>query len=321
MKLRRSLVDAAAFCRATASNQLARLMPAAYVRLTRQTGRGTAPETVEEVADYFSRCFYDYFKLLQVPLAERSSFLNGKVVLEYGPGDVLGVALLMYAHGAAEVHCVDRFPLQRATPKTLAILARLLDSLEGDVRRRACSAFKREGDPSSGFDSSKVAYLVTKNGVSNSLRRYDLILSRAVLEHVDNLDATFIDMRDALRSGGVCVHLVDLKSHGLDRRAAFDFLTWSDCAYRWMYSHKGYPNRWRIDHYRELVGKYELSCRVMRPTGRLSESDIAAIRSDLAKRFRDLSTEDLSWLGFWMILEHAEAPAVAKASSETPMRR
>lgn len=35
-----------------------------------------------------------------------------------------------------------------------------------------------------------------------------------------------LDIQRSMKAGGLSVHQVDLKSHGLDRYAAFDFLTW-----------------------------------------------------------------------------------------------
>jgi len=300
---RELIADASAFCHATLSNQLARFMPGVYVRLTRQTGRGAAPETPREIAEYFTRCFDDYFACLNVQPASIPQFLEGKRILEYGPGDVLGTALLMYAHGASEVHCLDRFPLQRASAQNHAALGCLLDSLRGQARSRAESTFLKVGDPASGFDPQKISYLLRPSGLSGGEAVYDLSISRAVLEHVDDLDGTFRDIRRSLRPGGLSIHLVDLKSHGLDRRDPLDFLTWPHPVYRLMFSHKGFPNRWRVDRYRALTAAHGLACRSMHPTDRLTQAQVETIRARLAQPFRALSSEDLSWLSFWMVLE------------------
>lgn len=103
--------DVVLFAKAVLSNQLARFAPAAYIQLTRHTGRGEEEQTPAQIADYFIQCCHDYRKQLKLDELEFASFLSGKRVLEYGPGDILGVALLMYAHGAEAVHCFDRFPL------------------------------------------------------------------------------------------------------------------------------------------------------------------------------------------------------------------
>jgi hypothetical protein len=303
MNARRIIRDASAVCHAILSNLLARFMPKLYVRLTQQTGRGGGAESPREIAEYFTRCFNEYFTHLYVQPASIPEFLESKRILEYGPGDVLGTALLMYAHGAREVHCLDRFPLNRASAENHAALQYLCDSLCGPTKIRGESAFREPGNPASGFDPEKISYTVRPSGISGAEMVYDLSISRAVLEHVDDLDGTFRDIRRSLRPGGVSIHLVDLKSHGLDRRDPFDFLTWPEFVYRLMFSHKGFPNRWRVNRYRELIADHGLICRSIEATDRLPMAQAEFIRTRLDRPFRALSSEDLSWLGFWMVLE------------------
>ncbi len=296
--------DAVRFAKAVLTNQMARFTPGLYFGLTRQTGRGKGSEEPAEIAAYFIRCFNEYMERLADgrPVDE---YLAGKSVLEYGPGDVLAVALLMYAHGAASVHCVDRFPIQRISDTNIRTYLAIIDSLDPPQRDRARRAFKEFGDPASGLDPEAVRYVVTPDGLIDRPDSYDLIVSRAVLEHVDQLDMTIADMAAALRADGVAIHKVDLKSHGMDRYLPFDFLTWPEPAYRLMNSHKGNPNRWRVDKYRELVHRHGLRFRALADTGQLAPEDIDRIRAGLAAGFRDIPTADLTWLGFWMVLDKA----------------
>lgn len=299
--------DAIRFTRATLMNQVARFTPSLYVGMTKQTGRGNREEPPARIAAYATRVFREYMEKLGVAEGRATDFLQGRTVLEYGPGDTLGVALLMYAHGASSVQCVDRFPLKRATDANLQAYRELMDLLEPDQRERAARAFVEPGRPESGFAPGAIGYSVTRDGLIDSPRAYDLVISRAVLEHVDRLDLTIADMAQALRPDGIAIHKVDLKSHGMDRYHAFDFLTWPEPAYRLMNSHKGNPNRWRVDRYRELVERNGLRFRLLEPTGRLEPEKIELIRPNLAAPFRKVSTEELAWLGFWMVLEHPPA--------------
>lgn len=288
--------------RAIITNQLARWAPRFYVRLTRQTGRGTGDILPREVADYFKRCFADYFDILQIPPEEIPAFLSGKQVLEYGPGDIPGVALLMVAHGAESVVCVDRFPMLSLSSTNIEILELLLKNLNSEARYRAESCFQKKGEPASGF-SSRIRYLIRPGGISGLHQAVDLVISRAVLEHVNDLPATFNDMYQALRDGGLAVHEIDLKSHGLHRTNPLDFLTWPSYLWSWMYAYKGVPNRLRINHYKEAACASGLHTLLLRPTQLAEKQDITAIRPYLAAPFRDISDEDLSWLGFWMVLK------------------
>ena len=244
--------------KAIISNQIARLAPGLYLKLTKQTGRGSEEESVEQIASYFHKCFSEYFDLIPGDTGSPENYLRGKYVLEYGPGDVPGVAVLMIAHGAEQVTCVDRFPMLSLSEKNRKVLNNLIERLPDEKKKRAASCFRNYGDPSSGIDTDRIKYLIHPRGLSGLMGKADLIISRAVLEHVNDLDETFADMGRALRPDGIAVHLVDLRSHGLHIRNPLDFLTWPENLYSMMYSQKGVPNRLRIDSYRDTVEKQGL---------------------------------------------------------------
>jgi hypothetical protein len=277
------------FVRAVLSNQLARLQPL-YLKVGNRSGRGYPNVAPEATAEYFRQCVRDYLAQLGQP----ESFLKGKQILEYGPGDTLGVGLVLYALGAKKVVCVDRFPLR--SKKTGPVYRAILDGLSGAQRERGESAY-RDGE----LDPAAVEYRVTHDGISGARAEFDLILSRSVLALVNRLDRTLDDIASALRPGGVSIHKVDLSSHGLDRYRPLDFLTWPDPLYRLMYSRKGRPNRWRADKYQELARRSGLQILKMEPTG---HTDVAAIRESLASPFRAVPDELLGWLGFWILLSH-----------------
>ncbi len=296
--------DALYFAKAFLTNQIARFAPSLYLRLAQDTGRGGIAESAEQIAVYFLRCFDDYRTRLGFAEGDFASFLRGKTVLEYGPGDTQALAVMLYAHGARVVHGVDRFPLQRFSSTNARVYELILDSLEPEPRRRATAAFRIPGRSDSGFNPDAIQYFVTNNGLSRYSAAYDLIISRAVLEHVNYLDESIADIARALAPGGVSVHEVDLRSHGLDRYRPLDFLTWPDALYRLMYSHKGFPNRWRVDRYKTLAHRNGLRIKALQPTELLQRHDVDAIKPELAKAFQEVSIEELSWLSFWMILEH-----------------
>lgn len=295
--------DAVLFAKACATNVLARVAPALYVRVTGQTGRGSDDGDAASLADYFWRCFDDYRVQLGMTVEDYHAFLAGRRVLEYGPGDILGVALLFHAHGARTVECVDRFPLERVSDFNATVYRALIERLPPALRERAAAAFVRAGDPSSGLRPEAVDYRVTPDGLAGRANAFDLVVSRAVLEHVNSLDATLADVAKTLAPGGVSVHNVDLRSHNLDRDRPYDFLTWPEPLYRLMYSHKGFPNRWRPDAYRAILARTGLVVRSLEPTGRLAAADVQRIRDSVAAPLRGASDDDLSWLGFWMVLE------------------
>ena len=295
------LATARRVVQASVTNQVARFAPAAYVRLTGQTGRGAGEVRLDEVGAYFETCVEDYFAKLGVEPARRHAFLDGRRLLEYGPGDVPGVAILMVAHGARQVVCVDRFPLVRLSPKNIEIVRLMLERLPDPARERAASCFRQHGRPESGCNPERIDYVIRPSGLSGLHNEIDLVISRAVLEHVNDLGATFRDTAAALRPGGTALHLVDLKSHGLHRTNPLDFLNWPSWLWALMYSEKGVPNRLRANAYRAAVAESGLELISMTPTLEASSADVEAVRPHLARPFRELSDADLAWLGFWLM--------------------
>jgi SAM-dependent methyltransferase len=287
--------------KAVVTNQLARFAPKFYMRLTGETGRGLGEESSGQAASYFRSCFDEYFAKLGVASGDIAAFLAGKRVLEYGPGDLPGVALLMVAHGAETVVCVDRFPLVQLSQKNLAVLADLLSGLTPEQRQRADGCFVRAGDAGSGFNPERIRYRIDPNGLSGLRDEIDLVISRAVLEHVNDLQATFADMHVAMRPDAVAIHQVDLKSHGLHQHNRLDFLAWPDPLWQLMYSHKGTPNRLRIDVYRRVLERTGFSITLLEPTLLAELDEVQAVRPKLASAFRELSDADLRWLGFWLV--------------------
>ena len=304
MRLRDVPADGMRIAHATTTNVIARFFPRWYVSLTAQTGRGSEEETPQSIANYFRKCFDDYLDVLEVPASERGKFLEGKHVIEYGPGDLPAVAILMVAFGAESIVCVDRFPLVRISLTNQRVLDLMLASLDAPQRERAKQCFRVAGDYASGLNPERIRYQIHPKGLSGMKAWADLLISRAALEHVNDLDATFEDMRQAMKPQAWSVHQVDLKSHGLHRLNPLDFLTWPAWLWKLMYGYKGFPNRLRVDSYRRILHRMGMKIIGLKPTLLASQEDIQAIRPHLCRSFRTVSDVDLSWLGFWLVFRH-----------------
>lgn len=303
-----SFADSVRVLRAAATNQLARFAPAAYVRLTGQTGRGAAAEEgPADIVRYFRDCADAYFDKLGIAAQDSAAFLAGKTLMEYGPGDLPGVAALMVARGAEKVYCVDRFPLVNLSAKNARVLGLLIEGCQGVERDRLLGCLANPDDLGAGFDPRRIEYLVRPSGLSGLHDAVDLVFSRAVLEHVNDLEATFADMTSAARQRALAVHLVDLRSHGLHKSNPLDFLEWSPVLWNMMYSEKGVPNRWRIDKYRAAVARLPVDLLLIEATKLASAEQVVEVRSRLAKQFQSISDDDLRCLGFWLVFRKQAA--------------
>lgn len=294
------LSDAVRIARAVLTNILARASPRTYVRYTGETGRGRAVLAPHDTALYFLECVHEYMDVLGVP-RHRTEFWLGKRVIEYGPGDLPGVGLLLAGFGAQSVLCVDRFPLVQFGDHQLKTISAIASVLPDDeCRRRMWSCFVDPRDPDAALGVGPLQYSVSRCGLVGGRAKADIVLSRAVLEHVHDLSAIFRDIAHSLGPNGISVHKVDLKSHGLHRHHRLDFLTWPEALWRVMFSHKGAPNRLRVDSYRAAALAANLVVERLDPCEVADASEVQQIRSYLARPFRELSEQDLSWLSFWI---------------------
>jgi SAM-dependent methyltransferase len=311
MYSKRLVKDAVTIARAAITNQIARVAPKTYFRAIRETGRGPLGGSEAELAEYSKKCFQAYVDRLRGKDGGESWIQDNFKVLELGPGDFPGVAVLFIAHGAKQVTCVDRFPLLSMSAFNRRALAHLVGALGKPEARRAKQAFKVHGDPESGLNPERIRYIVNPHGHSDLRDWADAIVSTAVLEHVDQLQATFEDMHHALRPGGKAVHLVDLRSHRLHRENPLDFLVWPEPIWQLMFSHKGAPNRARVGEYLSAVRGAGLEIDEITPTGRYDPEVVQAIRPHLASRFALQTDEQLSWQAFWLVCRRSASANAA----------
>ena len=300
------------------------------MRSARTCGATHAELSPEESVSYIEWVYEDYLRYATIGPQDTA----GAHVLEVGPGDNFGVALRLLADGAARVTTLDRFVTRRDAAQQAEIYRRLLDRLGEPERRRAESAVSFEAGEVK-FDESRLQ-VIEGVGIESAASRLaggsvDLIVSRAVLEHVYELGAAFEAMDSVLRPGGTMVHKIDLRDHGMFTRGGhhpLTFLTIPDRLYRWMGEANGIPNRRMIGDYRSdvrdlgydagylvthLVGEQEEIVPAT-PEAELgsttaSREAVDSIRPKLLARYRELPGETLEVAGFFLI---------ARKPAETP---
>jgi SAM-dependent methyltransferase len=276
---------------------------------------------LEESVDYINDVFDDYVEYGELGEAD----LNAAEVLELGPGDNLGVALRFLGAGAGRVVATDRFVPFRDPEQELRIYGALIAGLP-EAQRARLAAVAERGPVAFGqvglelLEQTPIEQAPQVLGESG----FDLVVSRAVLEHVHDLDSAFEAMDALLRPGGKMIHKVDLRDHGLFSEGGqnpLTFLTISDRVYGWMGEESaGLPNRRMIGWYQAAIERlgYQARCLITHLAGREAEviphvpvehglpdraplADVAEIRPRLAPRFRALSDEELAIAGFMIV--------------------
>lgn len=264
---------------------------------------------------YIENVFSDYQKISGI------SRFTGKIA-EIGPGDSSGVALMFLANGANHVDLADRFYSVRSDKyhakvyKELAsrhpILIPLLDSVNLETLENLPSITRYYGDKASGelfFEEHK---------------DYDVIISRSVLEHVSDPELVLNKMYEALKPGGVLIHKVDLRDHGIftPYGSPTKFLEIPSWIYKVMTYKSGYPNRFLFHDYKKVLrricpdtrfyitGLHNIDEHSIEPASleaipldlkQKSATSIEQNRPNFAKCFRTTPSEDLMVSSFFFV--------------------
>lgn len=279
-------------------------------------GTRTRGLPVEESARYVRRVFDDY--LLYAGLGRDD--VAGRKVLELGPGDNLGVAVLFAAYGA-QVVTLDKYRVLRDGESERALYRELLRELPSVCRDRAERCLSWSEDSCSFGEGIQE---ITGTGVEEDLSflptDFDLILSRAVLQYVKDYRAAVNNMTGLLKPGGMLLHKIDFRDDGLFTAAgghALEQLTLSDPLY-WMMSRWTFrPNRILSSEFYEHLEGLNFRTRVF-PTDllhgqsykkpiswleipeedrRMCLASLDKLRPRLARRFQGMAEESLCTLG------------------------
>jgi SAM-dependent methyltransferase len=248
-------------------------------------------------------------------------------VAELGPGDSLGTGIAALLTGASTYAAVDlvdyaatadnaamvdgiRDLLDRRAPVSLPGFGMPLpDSAAGAGSRRvfapdgvfgaerlAAALSDRRVDavrtavaePGVEHDGIRVSYAAGA-GRTLDVEGADVVLSQAVLEHVDDLEAEYRTIADALAPGGFTSHTIDFTSHHFAR-------DWNG---HWTFSERSWAlvrgrrrfaiNREPLGTHLRLIAQAGLEVVAVHRAPAPSQLE----RRDLAERFRGIADDDL----------------------------
>lgn len=282
-------------------NQVARFAPAAHdamKRAGRAKYRGDV-QTGAEGAAYLRAVADDYAAIAEVSgVAPSGALFRDREVLELGPGDTRGVALVARARGARSWRGVDPYDVQS----------------RDDAYTRELYALLAEGE---GRAASEVDALLAGTAIAREVPagepRADLVLSRSVLEHVHDLDALFADLAARVAPDAVLIHKVDLRCHGTRFDHELDFLRFPQPVYGLMASHLDLPNRVRANALLDLGARHGLATVWAAASHVIPDADVAAVRGRLPAPFAAMATSELAVLGVWLVQVGAAHPLAARA--------
>jgi SAM-dependent methyltransferase len=231
----------------------------------------------------------------------RPALLEGKTVLELGPGEDLGVGLLLLARGAREYRALDVHPLAEGTPQVFydRLLERIAeDPPPGAKLEELCAQLRR----TQAKMNDRLNY-VCSNDFSLSVfpnNSVDLIFSQAAFEHFDSMERTVAELSETARPGAVLVALIDLKTHTrwIGDRDPLNIYRYGDRLYNAL-RFSGSPNRLRPDDYTGLFERQGWRDVVAVPSMTLEPAYVRSVQPSLHGRFRD-PVSRMEPLGIWL---------------------
>ncbi|MBN9524310.1 methyltransferase domain-containing protein [bacterium] len=193
-------------------------------------------------------------------LAPLVGAVSGRVGLEIGPGDTLGVCRLFRAAGAARVYAVERFAHPTDVPDGVELLR------------------------------DEVEHIALPPGSVH------FAYSNDVFEHVRDVPGAFRSVAAALAPGGVFVNSVDLRGHNSynDARRPLEHLCCPDWLYSLMHSHIVTSNRVRPCEFVAAARAAGFVVEVCRAEASADPAYLATVRRRALRRWRGLPDFDLA---------------------------
>lgn len=242
---------------------MSRLMP--LVRVVRNERRNTYAEvTPKQAARYCYATFLRHYFLLK-----EAGSTHPEVIMEFGPGDSLGVGLCWLLSGSTCFYALDAERYAQSN-LSLAIFDELVKLVANKEQYPAgfpdmLPAFNSYGRALDDFDLSaerlaairtailaveddhsgpvKISYIAPWSGRSEvPPASVDLAYSQAVMEHVQDPLTAYRAMGSWVKSGGMLSHNIDFRSHG----TSFD---WNG---HWTYSKSQWSRANNVQTYRAI---------------------------------------------------------------------
>ena len=291
---------------------IATLIPGVYRIFSKGTG-GT---------DSARYCYSVWLRHLVI--AHKNGFsTQPKVIAELGPGDSLGIGLAALISGVETYYAFDVYEFTNEN-KNIEIFDELVSLFKnredipgGDLYKPHIDSYEFPGDILSdehintALEESRIKLI--RNSITNinnkdSIIKYaapwfgtdlvkkksvDMIYSQAVLEHVDDLSATYKAMHSWLKPTGFISHQIDFRSHGTSDKWNGHW-RYSDFMWKLIRGKRPYLlNRVPHSTHIKLLNEtnFEISCDLKIKTS--SEID----RKELAPRFKNMSEDDLTTSG------------------------
>jgi len=254
---------------------------------------------------------FDIYKDTIFAVSKDRQWLEGKIVLEIGPGSHLAVPLLFISEGAQKVISVDRYKEVKFGNKETSIyensMSRMSLSQKGKIAPLVKDLSLIKSAP---VDLPQLSYFpdlpIEGDKILDvfSEGSFDLIVSFNTLEHIKDLDSAFSNMGRLLKKGGLLIHRIDSGTHYSICRYTKNRLSHfilSDSMYAMMFSNRDAPNRRLLDEYLKIAEAKKLRINSYYVDEVATGHEIEMTASFLSDRYAGLPVGGLSKTGFVIV--------------------
>lgn len=232
-----------------------------------------------------------------VERAKLTGKLNGKTILELGPGDSIATAIIAATYGAHAI-LIDAGMFVRTDIRPyLGLQKALIDKGFSPPDLTGCRTIKEI------LFNCSATYLTEGLVSLNQIRSdsVDLIFSQAVLEHIRRREflETMKQCHRILQPNGICSHQVDLKDHlgGALNNLRFNAHYWES---EFFASSGFYTNRIQ---YSEMLQLFMNAGFTIQVTDIRRWGNLPTARNKLAQQFMEIPDDELCISGFDVLLQ------------------
>ena len=223
--------------------------------------------------------------------------LEGRTILELGPGADLGVGLITLSRGAKKYNALDVNNLVATVPESFyeALFERIQQNNATHVD--ICTLRSQLKSTSAG-SNDRLNYVVRDDFDISVFANegIDTVFSQAAFEHFDDIPKTFARLTRTVRPGTVLIAEVDLNTHTRWIRDIdpLNIYRYSDFTYN-IFRFAGSPNRVRPKEYAKSLSNLGWDNVQIMPLVRVGDQYLNQVKPRLAQRFRS-STAEVEYL-------------------------
>lgn len=251
------------------------------------SARGFDHEDVKRAINYDFRVIKRWLDYLEV-YEKGAASIEGKSILELGPGADLGIGLTFLAAGAKQYNALDVHNLVEGTPQFF--YDELFTQLQKDpnhkvevdtLRKQLDYTLKGENDRLNYRCSTKFDLTIFEG------QQIDLVVSNSAFQQFDNPEETIRQISELTPTGAKFVALIDLKTHPrwIKQRDPLNIYRYPDPLYN-MLKFRGSQNRIRPRQFQVMLEAQGWKNVRIIPRIQLDHQYLTQVNNSLHQRFQ-----------------------------------